>query len=182
MSQAVAAPSTGDPIVTGGKSANSTELSAGKSAARSPSRRDLLAGAGLAMLAPAAAASTASGVRAAWDNALYEYHRLKIRQDAYYAIGPMDWVSEAYTVASIQKVADPVGFERAFAAVRAEEDASYRIYEPTRDAAIALVKTPAPDLDAVRFKMTLHKDHLESTANERLAWSCIVADLERLKA
>lgn len=185
MSQAIAAPSTGEPIVTGGNSANPTEMSSGKCAAQSPSRRDLLAGAGLAMLAPVAADATASiapDVRAAWAAVVHEYDRLKIRDDAYYALGPMDWVSTEYEFAFRTKTSDPDRFEKAFAAVRAEEDSSWRIYEPTRDAAIAVIKTPAPDLEAVRLKMTLHKDHLESTENERLAWSCIVADLERLKA
>lgn len=70
MSQAVAAPSTGEPIVTGGKSANPTEMSAGKSAAQSPSRRALLTG---LALAPVAAAVPVAAVAAPEDSFARSY-------------------------------------------------------------------------------------------------------------
>ena len=52
MSQAVAAPITGDSVITGGFSAISSDLSAGNGAAEIPSRRAVLAGLCLAPISP----------------------------------------------------------------------------------------------------------------------------------
>lgn len=176
MSQAVSAPNTGEPFVTGGKSADVTA-----------SRRGLLAG--LALLAPAgalateAAAATQPGVdRTLWDKAHHEYRRLTMLDDAYYKLGPVEWANEAFEQAKLQRDSDPDALRRAGEALHKATMASEAYYVPAREAALVLVRTPAPDLDAVLVKMELHDRHLESTVHNELTWTCIVADLERLKA
>jgi hypothetical protein len=174
MSQADAAPNTGDPFSTDGKSVDPTA-----------SRRGLLAGAGLAMLAPlAAAARPVPPVpvpdRQAWDRAYHEYQRLKLLQEAYYSLGPWERANDAFDLAKIRRASEPAAFERAMARLSAVEAEAARYVDPVHDAAVALMKTYAPDLAAVAVKIKLHKDELEATDHNEIAWTCILADLERM--
>lgn len=120
--------------------------------------------------------------RSAWDRAHHEYRRLRLRMDAYYALGPMDWANEAYRQANIYRTTEPEKFEQAINALHAEEEEQARYYEPVDAAAITLVRMPAPDLDAVAFKIKLHEDHLAATKIDRITWACIEDDLRRLAA
>lgn len=182
MSQAVAAPSTGDPIVTGGISANGTVLSAGNAGQKSPSRRAVLAGLAMASATPVLAqAATGGPDRSDWDRAYHEYRRLKLRMDAYYALGPFDLVNEEYEDAKRSKESDPDAFDRADAALRAEEEAQGDYYRPATDAAVTLIRIAAPDLDAVAIKIQVHKDMIAGMIDEeKMTWSCIETDLRRL--
>lgn len=181
MSQAVAAPNTGDPFLTGGKSAKATDNSTGIVGSQSPTRRAVL---GAMALAPIAAGSVASAAPAlsAWASAYHEYRRLRLLMQAYYDLGPMNWVSEDYLRLKLVKGLDPAILATAAAALQQQEDQTERYYGPVRDAARALMRLPAPDLDAVAVKMGLHKDDLEGTDDHELAWTCIQSDLERLAA
>lgn len=84
MSQAVAAPSTGDPFLKGGKSANATGTPRGNIGRQSPSRRAVLAG---MLLAPAAAAIptvvAASDNTSMWDEALRGWRKADADYDAF---------------------------------------------------------------------------------------------------
>jgi hypothetical protein len=120
--------------------------------------------------------------RLAWDEAYHEYRRRKLLCDAWYALGPMDWANEAECHARMRRDSEPAAYRRAVDAYRAMEDEAERYYGPPRDAALTLLRLPAPDLDAVTIKMAVHNDQLEGTEHNALAWTCIVADLERLKA
>lgn len=183
MSQAVSAPITGACALSGGKSAKATEMSAGNVGRESPSRRAVLAGAALLSLAgPALAASNEPGAdRSAWDHACHEYRRLKLRMDAYYALGPFAWLNDDYDRAKLQEAHDPATFDAALTALRAEEDAQMQYYRPVTAAAVTLIKTPAPDLDAVTIKIQAHKDMIEGMIDEeRQSWVYIDADLRRL--
>lgn len=182
MSQAVAAPSTGDPIVTGGKSVKSTTLSAENVGQKSPSRRAVLAGLALASATPVLAqAATGGPDRSDWDRAYHEYRRLKLRMDAYYALGPFDWVNEEYEDAKRLKQSNPDAFDMADAALRAEESVQGDYFRPATDAAVALIQIAAPDLDAVAIKIQVHKDMIAGMIDEeKNSWSCIEADLRRL--
>lgn len=77
MSQAVSAPSTGDPFLTGGKSANATDIPTGNIGRQSPSRRAVLAG---MLLAPAAAAMptvvAAADQAEAWEDPVLQSKRV----------------------------------------------------------------------------------------------------------
>lgn len=184
MSQAAAAPSTGEPFVTGGKSAISTDLSAGKIGAASPSRRAVLTGVAIASAAvvlPAVASPPTD--RMAWDRAVHEYRRLKLRMEAYYTLGPSEWVNEACKMAKLTHGQGSEQHLKAKEAAYAEEDQGEGYWGPVDAAALILVELPEPDLDAVAMKIQLHKGHLESTTeHDRLAWSCIERDLARLAA
>lgn len=180
MSQADAAPITGESINTGGNSAHLTD----HRNAHAPSRRSVLAGAGIAMLAPAAAAATspAPSIREAWDRALYAYRWCQIREKAYFQLGPYNWANDNFDLAQLRKEEDPEQFEQAFQLLRhQEDDVSPTYFIPMRDAALALVQLPAPDLDAVAFKMELHKDNFDASVHDKMTWHCIMADLKRLK-
>ncbi|ETI58937.1 hypothetical protein C100_22400 [Sphingobium sp. C100] len=132
--------------------------------------------------APGIGVMSAGCGRIAWDEAYHEYRRRKLLCDAWYDLGPMDWANEAEAMARLHRDSEPTAYRRAVEAYRALEDESECYYGPPRDAALGLMRMPAPDLDAVAVKMVVHKDHLEGTAHHALAWSCILADLERLKA
>jgi len=183
MSQAVSAPITGDLSVAPGKSPNFAGMSPGFTEQESPSRRAVLAGMMLAPAAPALAASVpASPDRSAWDRAYHEYRRLRLRMDAYYALGPMNWANEAFCLAKLNRDEEPEKFDEAADALRNEEGETGRYYKPVDAAAIALVRMPAPDLDAVAFKIKLHDDHLSASDDEKIAWAYIEDDLRRLAA
>lgn len=170
MSLAVCAPSTGDPVVTPANRAETV------------GRRDLLAGLALAAATTALTVPAAAAVadRSVWDRAAYEYRRLKLRKDAYYSLGPMDWVNERYAIAHMERGSDPEECARAFEAVGEEERVCAQYYGPVDAAALALVRMPAPDLDAVAMKIELHKAHLEGGEHGQVAWHEIEADLKRL--
>lgn len=181
MSQAVAAPSTGDPFLTGGKSANAADIPTGNIGQNSPSRRTVLASLALASVASVMIPTEAGAVsRSEWDRAHNEYRRLRMLMDAYYDLGPMDWANEGFLLHQRLKDTDPIGYEAAVHELRKQEDQSERYYMPVRAAAEKLVRLPAPDLDAVAIKMSLHKSDLEGTEHHELAWLCIEADLKRL--
>lgn len=137
-----------------------------------------------AALTPAALAASipAPSDRSAWDRAYYEYRLLRLRMDAYYALGPFEWANEAFVLAQIMKATEPEKFEDAAKKLDAQEAEQLRYYKPVDAVALALVKMPAPDLDAVTVKLQLHKDHLEGTDNDRITWACIEDDLTRLAA
>lgn len=121
------------------------------------------------------------GARSAWDRAYHEYRRLKLRMEAYYALGPMAWANEACGMAGYYKDDAPEEYQESLAALRQEEEVSPTLYEPVNEAALVLMRLPAPDLEAVAVKIALHKECFEAcTEYDRLAWSCIELDLQKL--
>lgn len=147
----------------------------------SVSRRVALSIAATVPLTPALAVASPAPDRAAWAHAYQEYRRLKLRMDAYYALGPMHWLNEEYEYARRQEENDPETYDAATAALRAEENEQVRYYKPVTVAALALVQLPAPDLDAIATKMQVHKDTLEGMIDhEKITWGCIEDDLRRL--
>lgn len=147
----------------------------------SVSRRVALSMAATAPVLPALAAVPPSSDRAAWDRAYHEYRRLKLRMEAYYALGPMHWLNEEYEFARREELRDPEAYEAAHDALRSEEEKQLSYYQPASFAARVLVKTPAPDLDAVAAKMQAHKDMIEGCIDyEKQTWTFIESDLRRL--
>lgn len=121
--------------------------------------------------------------RSAWDRALYEYRRLKLRMDAYYEIGPYAWANEAHSYAAPNRISDPGTADAALAALRVEEDRSDQFYLLVTEAVLALIALPAPDLDSVSIKIDLHKRHLDGLfVHEQETWPAIETDLARLAA
>jgi len=147
----------------------------------SVSRRAALSIAAVTPLAPALAAVPPTPDRAAWDRAYHEYRRLKLRMDAYYALGPMYWLNEEYEHARRDEARDPDAYDAAHDALRSEEEKQVSYYQPVSSAARILVRTPAPDLDAVAAKLQAHKDMIEGClADEKQTWTFIESDLRRL--
>lgn len=145
------------------------------------SRRAALSLTAAVPMAPALATAAPLPDRAAWDHAYHEYRRLKLRMDAYYALGPMHWLNEEYEYARRDEERDPDAYDVAYDALRSEEEKQVSYYQPVSSAARILVRTPAPDLDAVAAKLQAHKDMIEGcVADEKQTWAFIESDLRRL--
>jgi hypothetical protein len=139
--------------------------------------------AGLA-LTPAAIATPAlaqeADRRLAWEDALHEWKRACALRDAFYEIGPMEWANNQWgwdqralegKYGSLEKARlHPQGkleYDRAWNASRNVEAVQDQYYEPADDAAWRLLRTPAPDVDAVRIKLDAVKKHELHLHNDR---------------
>lgn len=143
----------------------------------------------LAMTAQPAAASS----RSTWDAAVFNWKAACITQEAYSEIGPLAEANDRYRddtdklatrYGSIRRakanVQGKAAIEAAFARVTAVEDEGRRHYEAADRAAVQLLRTPAPDIDAVRIKIQVTKDHDLHISLESEPWTIITRDLERL--
>jgi hypothetical protein len=117
-----------------------------------------------------------------WDRNLARYHRLAARAKEAEETGWFRAANERF----YREMADP-GTDRkaAFARMtRAENLFWHRCTAPMQEAAVALVLTPPPDLEALRDKLTvvrLHQLH-ESGSMERDCLEVLREDVEQLSA
>ena len=157
MSQAVAAPSTGDVFVAPGNMPIATAWSAGKSGGVSPSRRGLLAG---MLLLPGIAAAVAT--------------------PAYALSG--SWV-EAMRTLDAAKAADAAFLRRPDWSEEACYDESERLTTEVCRAEDAIMDVPAPDLSAVIWKIEYARKRWEDFDGwPDEWWAAILSDLRRIAA
>jgi hypothetical protein len=167
------------------------------------SRRGMLGA--LAIATPAAAAALSQFAepayagtvdRAAWDRAKFRYEARLLHQEAVEKLGYLhvatdDRKTARYIVAELSGVRDaymvtekshPHLATRIRAADRANERWAKECVEPLDQAAIALLLTPAPDLEAVKFKFAMIERHElhEWTMTPRDCAEVIRKDLVRI--
>jgi hypothetical protein len=126
--------------------------------ALSTSRRALL-GAAASLPVLAIAPSTAAGVgdRAEWDRRLARYRSLAARAKAAAETGWFRAANDRYYRECVDPAADR---KVAFARVDRAEDLYWRrCTNPMQKAAVALVVTPVPDLEALRAKIAVIRAH-----------------------
>lgn len=154
-------------------------------------RRAFLTGMAAIPAVALTAQPAAASPRASWDAALFNWKAACIMQEAYSEIGPLAEANDLYRndtdvlatrYGSLRRAKANAQGKAAFARVTAVEDEGRRHYEAADQAAVQLLRTPAPDIDAVRLKIQVIKDHDLHISLESEPWTIITRDLERLAA
>ncbi|HEY1606570.1 MAG TPA: hypothetical protein VGF77_13340 [Allosphingosinicella sp.] len=150
-----------------------------------------------ALAGPAIAAPPTSG-RTLWDRRLHEYRRLQALDDASNAFGPYSLAKEEYDLVCLRlgvpdtarwsseslSEADRKEFHEAGRTMDRKCDVYMDAYYcPAQDAAIALLLTPAPDLEAALTKIAIIKQHDLHTLTRvpRDCFEVVAEDMARLR-
>ncbi|MEA3036646.1 MAG: hypothetical protein QOH04_2418 [Sphingomonadales bacterium] len=121
-----------------------------------------------------------SADRTLWNNRLARYRRLAARAKAAAETGWFRAANDRYYRACADPTADR---KTAFARVnRAEDQFWRRCTAPLQQAAVALVLTPAPDLEALRVKLAVIRAHQlhEEGSMSRDCFEVLERDVDRL--
>jgi hypothetical protein len=140
--------------------------------------------------------SPVATVQNAWDAALTEWKAARGLMDGFYAIGSMyrandDWTRSGYDLETEFGSIDaakrhPTGkrkVDKRFAAYAKVEETQSDYYEPADEAARRLIRTPAPNVDAVLLKIEVTKTHelhfAEDMGDE--PWQIIASELRAMR-
>ena len=138
----------------------------------------------------------AATIQDEWEAAVIDWKAARGLMDAFYAIGPMyrahaDWTCSGFDLDAEYGSVDeakkhPTGrrkVEKRFAAYSKVEETQSDYYEPADEAARRLIRTPAPDIEAVLIKIEVTKLHelhfAEDMGHE--PWQIIASELRAIR-
>lgn len=128
-----------------------------------------------------------------WDQAVTRWQIACARQDAFCKVGPMREANDRFDQMKHDLIehfgsmkaakADPIGareLARVFDATTVAEEQAVSYFTAAEHAATLLLRTPAPNVDAVQLKIRVVKEHGLTNDLGTEPWRIISADLDRL--